>query len=74
MSATAAMMAQFMKKDLTNEEDPRDALLKYADGAQQNPVFFGEAYKKTQPKPIFQQETDELDEKVQKITAQRRFT
>ena len=35
------------------EEDPREALLKYAKEAEERPRFIGHVYKQTQPKPIF---------------------
>jgi WD repeat-containing protein 70 len=34
------------------EEDPREALLKYADKAEREPMFTG-AWRKTQPKTIY---------------------
>ena len=34
------------------EEDPREALLRYADAAKANPMFTGAAYAHTQPKTI----------------------
>ena len=49
-------------------QDPREALLKYADAAEANPVFFGDAYKKTQPNIIYSEEIDESDEpKIKKL-------
>ncbi|KAK9476587.1 WD40-repeat-containing domain protein [Lipomyces japonicus] len=44
-------------------EDPRDALLKYAKKAEEEPIFF-KVYKKNQPKPIFAEpEDDDEDDK-----------
>ncbi|KAK7520781.1 WD repeat protein [Phyllosticta citriasiana] len=40
------------------EEDPREALLKYADKAKEDPVFTA-AWKETQPKPIFRELSDD---------------
>lgn len=40
-------------QDRSRDEDPREALLKYAKAAQENPMFIAPAYSKTQPKPIF---------------------
>eukprot|EP00300_Choanocystis_sp_HF-7_P020444 c20593_g1_i2.p1 GENE.c20593_g1_i2~~c20593_g1_i2.p1 ORF type:complete len:297 (+),score=66.94 c20593_g1_i2:293-1183(+) len=34
-------------------QDPREALLKYAQQAEDNPQFVNKAYAKTQPKPVF---------------------
>lgn len=44
------------------DEDPREALLKHAKEAEENPMWVGHVYKKTQPKPIFDYTRDELDE------------
>lgn len=55
-------MKHYIKKDVSRDEDPREALLKYAKEAEENPYFFA-AYKKTQPKPIFEEdEENEADE------------
>eukprot|EP01135_Chromosphaera_perkinsii_P010825 Nk52_evm20s2241 gene=Nk52_evmTU20s2241 len=37
-------------------EDPREAILKHAKAAEENPMFVSNAYKKTQPVAIFEQE------------------
>eukprot|EP00833_Pecoramyces_ruminatium_P007375 jgi/Orpsp1_1/1181407/evm.model.c7180000077115.1 len=47
-------------KDTTHDEDPREALLNYAKQAEENPYFIAPAYKKNQPKPVFDE--SELDE------------
>ncbi|TVU30443.1 hypothetical protein EJB05_22067 [Eragrostis curvula] len=49
-------------KDTWMDEDPREAILKYADAAEKEPKFIAPAYSQTQPKPIFQ-ESDSDDEK-----------
>lgn len=41
------------------KEDPREALLKYAKVASEDPYWVSPAYKQTQPKQIFQSETTE---------------
>ena len=43
------------------EEDPREALLKYADKAQKDPMFTN-AWSKTQPKTIYADLSDDEDE------------
>lgn len=58
------LFSTFIKKNTMREEDPRDALLKYADEAKENPFFFG-AYNKTQPKAIFD-ETPEEEGRISK--------
>ena len=35
------------------DEDPREVLLARAKDAQENPLLIGQAYKETQPKPVF---------------------
>ena len=44
------------------KEDPREALLKHAKEASENPYWVSPAYNKTQPKPIFQSSTTEKKE------------
>jgi WD repeat-containing protein 70 len=39
-----------------DDQDPREAILKYAKEAEENPIWIAPAYKKTQPKPIFNTE------------------
>ena len=36
-----------------DDQDPREAILKYAKEAEENPIWIAPAYKKTQPIPIF---------------------
>jgi len=50
-SVTQHLMKHYIKKDTTREEDPREALLKYAHVDSQ-PYFF-KAYKETQPETKF---------------------
>ncbi|KAJ2390828.1 hypothetical protein GGI23_005545, partial [Coemansia sp. RSA 2559] len=40
-------------KDTMRDEDPREALLKYAEAAETDPKFIAPAYKKSQDKPVF---------------------
>ncbi|WEW56524.1 hypothetical protein PRK78_001970 [Emydomyces testavorans] len=47
------------------DEDPREALLKYAEKAEKEPLFTS-AWKQTQPKPIFAELSDEEGEEMQK--------
>ncbi|XP_047344434.1 gastrulation defective protein 1 homolog [Vespa velutina] len=48
-----------LSKRIEDDQDPREAILKYAKEAEENPYWIAPAYKKTQPKTIFQ--TDEQD-------------
>lgn len=45
------------------DEDPREAILKYADVAAKNPKFIAPAYAETQPEPLFQKSDSEDEEK-----------
>lgn len=42
-----------MIKETWMDEDPREAILKYADVAVQDPKFIAPAYSETQPEPVF---------------------
>lgn len=42
-----------LSKRVDDDQDPREAILKYAKEAEENPFWIAPAYKKTQPKPIF---------------------
>jgi WD40 repeat protein len=54
-------------KDTMRDENPRDALLKYAEKSKENPIWIDHVYKKTQPKPIFDYTRDKIeDERVVK--------
>ncbi|XP_028039759.1 gastrulation defective protein 1 homolog [Bombyx mandarina] len=48
-----------LSKRVNDEQDPREAILKYAKDAEENPFWVAPAYKKTQPKPIFQGSDEE---------------
>lgn len=58
---TNHIMKQIVK-DTTRDEDPRDALLKYAKIAAESPQFVNHAYKKNQPKPVFDERSDNEDD------------
>lgn len=47
------------------EEDPREALLKYADKAKNDPLFTN-AWKTTQPKTIYAELSDDDDDEDKK--------
>ncbi|XP_013193892.2 gastrulation defective protein 1 homolog [Amyelois transitella] len=48
-----------LSKRVDDDQDPREAILKYAKEAEENPFWVAPAYKKTQPKTIFQSDGDE---------------
>lgn len=45
-----------LSKRIEDDQDPREAILKFAKEAEENPYWIAPAYKKTQPKTIFQAE------------------
>ncbi|KAK9498387.1 hypothetical protein O3M35_003032 [Rhynocoris fuscipes] len=57
-----------LSKRIDDDQDPREAILRYAKEAEENPYWIAPAYKKTQPKTIFQQDQeDEPSNKKPKI-------
>ena len=52
------------------DEDPREALLKYADKAEKDPMFTN-AWKKTQPKTLYADISDEEEDQPEKKKAKR---
>ena len=50
-------------KDTMREEDPRAALLKYADVVEKDPQWITPAYKKNQPKPVFEDRAEEGEQR-----------
>ncbi|KAI4364108.1 hypothetical protein MLD38_020243 [Melastoma candidum] len=52
-----------MLKETWMEEDPREAILKYADAASKDPKFIAPAYAQTQPEPVFAKSDDEEEDK-----------
>jgi len=51
-----------LNKDTTRDEDPREALLRYAKIAEQKPLWVAPVYAKNQPTPVFSTEPDNEDE------------
>lgn len=45
-----------LSKRVDDDQDPREAILKYAKEAAENPYWIAPAYARTQPKPIFDSE------------------
>ncbi|WOL00178.1 WD repeat-containing protein 70 [Canna indica] len=50
-------------KETWMDEDPREAILKYADVAAKDPKFIAPAYAETQPEPVFQKSDSEEEDK-----------
>ncbi|GAA5799309.1 hypothetical protein HPULCUR_004720 [Helicostylum pulchrum] len=58
MNQQQAVIKTFAK-DTTRDEDPREALLKYAELAESDPLWVSNVYKKTQPTPVFDEEEEQ---------------
>ncbi|XP_030935446.1 WD repeat-containing protein 70 [Quercus lobata] len=52
-----------MIKETWMDEDPREAILKYADAAAKDPKFIAPAYAQTQPEPVFAKSDSDDEEK-----------
>lgn len=52
-----------MIKETWMDEDPREAILKYADVAKKDPKFIAPAYAETQPQPVFAKSDSEDEDK-----------
>ncbi|KAL3531178.1 hypothetical protein ACH5RR_010500 [Cinchona calisaya] len=50
-------------KETWMDEDPREAILKYADVAEKDPKFIAPAYAQTQPEPVFAKSDSEDEDK-----------
>lgn len=57
-------LVQHLVRDTTRDEDPREALLKYAEAGKSDPQWTA-AWAVTQPEPVFQPETEEKSEDEQ---------
>ncbi|XP_022119698.2 gastrulation defective protein 1 homolog [Pieris rapae] len=55
-----------LSKRVNDEQDPREAILKFAKEAEENPFWVAPAYKNTQPKTIFADEDGPSDAKKPK--------
>lgn len=52
-----------LSKRVNDDKNPREAILKYAKEAEENPYWIAPAYQKTQPKPIFN--TEEIEKETE---------
>eukprot|EP00271_Cylindrocystis_brebissonii_P004926 TRINITY_DN16869_c0_g1_i2.p1 TRINITY_DN16869_c0_g1~~TRINITY_DN16869_c0_g1_i2.p1 ORF type:complete len:815 (-),score=192.18 TRINITY_DN16869_c0_g1_i2:440-2884(-) len=48
-----------LQKEIWMDEDPRAAILRYAEESERDPQIIAPAYAKTQPKPVFEEEEEE---------------
>jgi hypothetical protein len=51
-----------MIKEIWMDEDPREAILKHAEAAANDPFYIAPAYAETQPETIFQESDEEEKE------------
>jgi hypothetical protein len=60
-------------QDRILEEDPREAILKHAREAEENPYFIAPAYKKNQPKTVYAEKVyeDEEEERQERLKKRR---
>ncbi|TFK57426.1 transcription factor [Heliocybe sulcata] len=58
-------VVQNLVRNTTRDEDPREALLKYAQQADEDPQWTG-AWRQNQPKPVFQEVEEEEEEEEDK--------
>ncbi|XP_056592963.1 WD repeat-containing protein 70 [Triplophysa dalaica] len=66
VAAHGGTLSSFIVKnialDKSDDSNPREAILRHAKEAAENPFWIAPAYKKTQPKPVFAEEEDEEEE------------
>ncbi|CAG9761773.1 unnamed protein product [Ceutorhynchus assimilis] len=51
-----------LSKRVNDDQDPREAILKFAKDAEENPYWIAPAYAKTQPKPVLAVQQDDSDD------------
>ncbi|TPX72312.1 hypothetical protein SpCBS45565_g00625 [Spizellomyces sp. 'palustris'] len=59
-------------KDTSRDEDPREAILKHAKDAEENPYWIAPAYKKNQPKTIYAEQVYEDEDEAARAAAKKR--
>uniref|UniRef100_A0A3P9L818 WD repeat-containing protein 70 n=1 Tax=Oryzias latipes TaxID=8090 RepID=A0A3P9L818_ORYLA len=66
VAAHGGTLSSFIVKnialDKTDDSNPREAILRHAKEASENPYWVAPAYKETQPEPVFAEESDEDEE------------
>ena len=60
-----------IKNKIDDNEDPREAILRHAKEAAENPYWVSPAYTATQPKPVFAQENKDDEEEDEGPSAKR---
>jgi WD40 repeat protein len=61
-------MMKHLMKDNTRFEDPREAILRHAKEAEENPFWVAPAYQQTQPKALFNENQEEEPKKERKTS------
>ncbi|KAJ1369795.1 glutamate decarboxylase gad1 [Parelaphostrongylus tenuis] len=61
-SYVAQQMGTLKNKTFMEDTDVRTSILRHAEEAAKNPIYVDKAYRKTQPKPIFQEKTTAPEE------------
>ncbi|KAJ1565449.1 hypothetical protein HK096_002725, partial [Nowakowskiella sp. JEL0078] len=64
-SLTAHLMKGIIK-DTSRDEDPREAFLRHAQNAEDDPYWVNPAYKKTQPKPVYAEHVHEDEDEAKR--------
>ncbi|XP_054896591.1 WD repeat-containing protein 70 [Poeciliopsis prolifica] len=66
VAAHGGTLSSFIVKnialDKTDDSNPREAILRHAKEASENPYWIAPAYKQTQPEPVFAEESEEDEE------------
>ncbi|GLD55331.1 WD repeat-containing protein 70 [Lates japonicus] len=66
VAAHGGTLSSFIVKnialDKTDDSNPREAILRHAKDASENPYWVAPAYKQTQPEPVFAEESEEDEE------------
>lgn len=78
-SYIAQQMGTMKNKTFMEDTDVRTSILRHAEEAARNPIYVDKAYRKTQPKPIFQEKTtapeeEEPDTELQPVFKMPRMT
>ncbi|KRZ20364.1 WD repeat-containing protein 70 [Trichinella pseudospiralis] len=64
-----------LSRKIDDNEDPREAILKHAKAAEENPYWVAPAYKKTQPHPVLanKEEEEEVRDELEPVYKQKKM-
>lgn len=71
-SYVAQQLGTSRNASFLTDKDVRGSILRHAEEAERNPIYITKAYEKTQPKPIFQQTSDDDEDGEPKYKARKR--